>query len=161
MHSGPTIIVTWWLFFCKGRLSPQNISWLPVWPRPFIPDCSIWLGDQISKGGSKFLPIENDWGHHALAHFQCRRQFSWPHGLVFTLTNTINCETSCRQARAFPNYVQLIKLGTGGLQSSNRSISRTTDRSRMTQSSIASVITLGLKACLIGTFESFYFFFHK
>ena len=37
-----------------------------------------------------------------------------PHGLVFSLVYTINCETLNRQMCAFPNYIQGIK---GGLQS--------------------------------------------
>jgi hypothetical protein len=43
-------------------------------------------------------------------------QFLRPHGLVFAVTCTVNCETLFRQVCAFPNHVQSIEFTTGELQ---------------------------------------------
>ena len=75
---------------------------------------------------------------------QVYRQFSWPHGLAFNLTYTIDCETLYKQVCAFPNYVQWIQLGTGGLQSRCRSISWPLIEAGCTRS----VITKGLNTCV-------------
>jgi hypothetical protein len=50
-------------------------------------------------------------------------QFLRPHGMVFVLTCSVNCETLYRQVCAFPNNFQSIKFTIGRLQSSCRNIS--------------------------------------
>ena len=75
-------------------------------------------------------------------------QFLCPHGKVFALVSTVNCETLYRQVCAFPNHVQSIKFTTGGLQSSCRNISRMINGNRMHLSSISSLIAKGLNTCV-------------
>jgi hypothetical protein len=88
-------------------------------------------------------------------------QFLRPHGLVFALTWSVNCETLSRQVCAFPNHVQSIEFTTGGLQSNCRNISRIINGNRMHLSSISSLIAKGLNSYvnkvllffIINTFE--------
>src|SRR4029434_5534662 len=68
--------------------------------------------------------------------YPCYRICKYTH----THTHTHTHRTS--MTLTLHSYVQLIHLGTGGLQC--KSISRTIDTSRMPQSSIVSVITKGL-----------------
>lgn len=93
----------------------------PPWPRPFFPDCLVWLeaSSRNSVGGSKLLPFKNDGGHCVLGDLQCCRN-----GLIPFSTDP----------------VQSITLTTGGLQSSCRNISRVINGNRMHLSSISSII---------------------
>ena len=105
-----------------------------------------------SLGGSKLLPFKNVGGHRVLGDLQCCRKclvpfprsvprhnpvselygyFLQPHGLAFSLTCTVKCETLYRQVCAFPNHVHSIECTTSGLQSNCRNISRMINGNRM------------------------------
>jgi hypothetical protein len=58
-------------------------------------------------------------------------QFLRPHGLVVSLTCTVNCGTLYRLVWSFPNHVQSIEFTTGGPQSRCRNISMMMNRNRM------------------------------
>ena len=81
-------------------------------PSPPIAKFVQAASSRKSLGGSKLLPFKNDLGHHLLGDLQCCRnvlvpfprampqqnpvselygQFLRPHGLVFSLTCTVNC----------------------------------------------------------------------
>jgi hypothetical protein len=129
--------------------------------------------------GFKLLPFKNDGGHCVIGELQCcrnvlvpfprsvpwhnpvsehYRQFLWPHGLVFSLSCTVNCGTLYRQVCAFPNHVQSIEFTTGGLQSSCRNISRMINWNRMHQSSVSSLIAKGLNTYVNKVFQFFYMY---
>jgi hypothetical protein len=84
----------------------------------------LWLGGLLKKVSWWFqTSSKNDGGHCVLGDLQCCRHFLvpfprsvpqhnpvserygqllWPHGLVFSLTCTVNCGTLYRQVCAFP-----------------------------------------------------------
>jgi hypothetical protein len=120
-----------------------------------------------SLGGYKLLPFKKDGRHCVLGDLQCCRyvlvpcprsvpqhtpvseictQYLQPHGLVFTLTCTVNCGTLYRQVCGFPKHVKSIEFTTGELQSSYRNISRMINGNRMHLSSISSLIAKGLNS---------------
>ena len=115
-------------------------------PSPPISQFGQAASSRKRLGGSKHLPFKNDGGQCVLGDLQCfrhflvlfprsvprhnlvselYRQFLQPHGLVFALTCTVNCETLYRQVYALLNHaflVQSIEFTTGGLQSRCRNI---------------------------------------
>ena len=163
-----------WLSFWKVLPSPQrysvrvSIGFLVTSQRPSPPIAEFGRVASSSKslGGSKLLSFKKDGGICVLRDLQCNRnilvrfprsvpqhkpvfelyrQFLQPHGLVFALICTINCETLYRQECAFPYQVQSIEFTTGGLQSSCRNNSRMISGNRMHLSSILSLFSMRLE----------------
>ena len=129
-----------------------------------------------SLDSSKLLLFKNDGGHCVLGDLQCcrnvlvpfprfvsqpnpvselNRQFLRPHGLVFALTCTVNCGTSCRRV-CISKSCPINWITTGGLQSSRRNISMMFNGSMMHLSSISSLIAKGLNTYVNKVFQLFF-----
>ena len=81
-------------------------------------EATVFLG---TFNAAELVPLPRSVPRHNLVS-ELYGQFLPPHGLVFSLTCTVNCGTLYRQVCAFPNLVQSIEFTTGGLQSSWRNI---------------------------------------
>ncbi len=86
------------------------------------------------------------------------RQFLGLHGLVCSLTCTVNCGTLYREVCAFQNHVQSTEFTTGGPQSSCRNISRILSGNRMLLSSILSIMAKAVNT-YIHVILSFFIFY--
>ena len=129
-------------------------------PSPRIAQLGRAASSRKSLSGSKLFPFKNVLGdlqccRHFLVPFprsvprhnpvsDIYRHFLRPHGLVLTLTCTVNCGPLYRWVCSFPYHVQQIVFTTDGLQSSCRNISRLINGNRMHLSSILRLIAEGL-----------------